>query len=80
MGESKKTDQQTKKLKLCTCHVCGKEFFGHTLKSCLCSPECRRVANRQYGKQQKAPKLKVKKCLYCGKEYTNIRRRKYCSD
>ena len=36
----------------CTCHICGTEFLGHNRCCKFCSPECRKIGESRYNKEQ----------------------------
>lgn len=36
----------------CTCNICGAEFLGVNRCSRFCSPECRKIGESQYNKEQ----------------------------
>lgn len=47
MRESKKSKKTP-----CTCHICGIEFLGHNRCCKFCSPECRKIGESRYNKEQ----------------------------
>ena len=36
----------------CTCNICGTEFLGVNRCSRFCSPECRKIGESRYNKEQ----------------------------
>ena len=58
------------------CIICGKEFIKNANNQKVCSKECIKVRNSQYGKN----KVLTSNCLICNKEYVRSSNgQKYCS-